>query len=206
MLTATSANKYLEHLVGKTAFSLPTLFLGLGTDRSTEVTYTGYARVASTGGNWAAAASRSIASSAGFTWGQRTDGGATQRARFALLYDASTAGNLNGFLPLVGTNVPKACSVARSGSVATISCPSHGYVVGDEVLVLGAVAPEYEGVFTVATVPDANTITVAVTGTPATPATFELATVRIVKLSPIDIGINSVPNVASGALTLTFPE
>lgn len=206
MFTQAFAHKILELLVGKTALSLPTIHLGLGSDRSTEITYTGYARVATSGANWAVAAARAIASAAGFTWPTRSDAGASVRARFVLMYDAASSGNLNAFVPLVGTNAPKPCTITRSGSTATVACTGHGYVVGDEVLILGANQSEYEGWFAVATVPDANSFTVTVSGTPATPATAELASIRVVKLSPIDVGQNSVPTVASGSLTMSLPE
>lgn len=205
-MTDACANRVLELLTGKTAFATPTTHLGLGTSKSSEVSYTGYARLATVGGNWAAAASRAISNSAGFTFGTRTDAGAVVKARYVLLYDALTSGNLNAFAPIVGTNVAKPCTITRSGSVATITCTGHGYAVNDEVDISGANQSEYEGNFVVASVPDANTFTVAVSGTPATPATAELASIRCVKLSPIDIGQNSQPNLAASALTGSFPE
>lgn len=205
-LTDACANRVLELLTGKTAFSTPSTHLALGTARTSEVSYTGYARLATVGANWAAAAARAIANSASFTFGTRTDAGASVRARFVLFFDALSGGNQNGYAAIVGTNTPKACSITRSGSTATVTCTAHGYAVNDEVVILGANQSEYEGHFTVATVPDANTFTVTVSGTPATPATAELASIRCVKLSPIDIGQNSQPNIAASALTLSLPE
>lgn len=62
-------------------------------------------------------------------------------------------------------------SITRTGAVATLTKTAHGRLVGDSIVVSGAVETEYNGTFTVATVPDADTLTYAVTGTPTTPAT-----------------------------------
>lgn len=62
-------------------------------------------------------------------------------------------------------------SITRSGAVATANRTAHGFVVGDRVRISGATEPEYNGTFTVATVPNANSFTYAVTGSPTSPAT-----------------------------------
>jgi hypothetical protein len=62
-------------------------------------------------------------------------------------------------------------SLTRAAAVATATKVAHGQAVGDWVDVQGAVEDEYNGIFQIATVPDADTFTYAVTGAPATPAT-----------------------------------
>ena len=62
-------------------------------------------------------------------------------------------------------------SITRSGAVATVTKTAHGYAIGDSIKISGATETEYNGTFTVATVPTADTFTYAVTGTPSTPAT-----------------------------------
>lgn len=65
----------------------------------------------------------------------------------------------------------KSATITRSGSVATATITGHGFLADQCILVSGANEAEYNGEQYVATVVDANTITFAVTGSPATPAT-----------------------------------
>lgn len=62
-------------------------------------------------------------------------------------------------------------SITRSGAVATVTLASHGLAVGDSIKISGATESEYNGTFTIATVPTSGTFTYAVSGSPATPAT-----------------------------------
>jgi len=63
-------------------------------------------------------------------------------------------------------------SLTRSGSVATVTTSlAHDLTVGINALVSGAVQIEYNGNFTVVSVPTSTSFTYTVTGTPATPAT-----------------------------------
>ena len=62
-------------------------------------------------------------------------------------------------------------SLTRSGSTATAAVKNHGIGVGFSIAVSGAVQTEYNGTFTVVSVPDVDTLTYTVSGTPATPAT-----------------------------------
>lgn len=62
-------------------------------------------------------------------------------------------------------------SITRSDLVATVNtATAHGLADGDPVTISGAGQPEYNGRFNV-TVVDADTFAIAVSGTPATPAT-----------------------------------
>ena len=62
--------------------------------------------------------------------------------------------------------------ITRVGSVATVSHTAHGLTAGQKVLISGlAIEVEYKGVKTITTVPDANSYTYTVSGTPTSPAT-----------------------------------
>lgn len=97
-------NKVLDHVVGKTAYTMPTvhvaLFTAAPTDAGggTEVTGGSYARVATTGATWAAASAGATSNAAAVnfptptaSWGTATHFG---------LYDAATVGNLLAWAPL----------------------------------------------------------------------------------------------------------
>lgn len=94
--------KVLEHVVGKTAFTMPTVYVGLSTadplDDGTglaEPAGGAYARVATTPATWNAAtvgAPSSIDNAAAITFPQATASWGTV-THFAL-FDAATAGNL----------------------------------------------------------------------------------------------------------------
>lgn len=62
-------------------------------------------------------------------------------------------------------------SITRSGSTATVEATGHGLSVGEWVFIAGANETEYNGLFQVATVADADHFTYTVSGTPSTPAT-----------------------------------
>lgn len=62
------------------------------------------------------------------------------------------------------------CTIARSGSTATVTLSSHKVLDGSTVIIRGAEQDEYNGLFTVTGV-TVNTFTYTVSGTPATPAT-----------------------------------
>ncbi len=94
---------------------------------------------------------------------------------FSLVISTATPGatvrySLNGATPAEADNTKSVTSVTRSGSAATATIAQHGYTNGDWVLIQGASAPEYNGVFVISGV-TANTFDYTVTGTPTTPAT-----------------------------------
>ena len=91
-------NKLLDHQLGKTAYTMPTAYVGLYTTTpsdaggGTEVTGGSYVRKSTAGADWNAAASGSTANANAITfitatgsWGTVTHFG---------IFDASTAGNL----------------------------------------------------------------------------------------------------------------
>jgi hypothetical protein len=91
-------NKLLDHMLGKTAYTMPTVYVGLYTAAptdaggGTEVSGGAYARVATTGATWNAASAGSSSNAAAVTfptasasWGTVTHFG---------LFDAASAGNM----------------------------------------------------------------------------------------------------------------
>ena len=100
-------NKVADHVVGKTAFTMPTIWVGLWTatlsDTSTgatagEVSGGSYARKAAVGSDWNAASGGSLTNAAILAFPQATASWGTV-THFALL-DASTAGNIIGWADL----------------------------------------------------------------------------------------------------------
>ena len=70
-------------------------------------------------------------------------------------------------------------SIAISGTTATVTCTTHGAVVGDTVRISGAATANYNGEFKVLSRADANTYTVQVFGSPAdNPSGTKLSRVR----------------------------
>jgi peptidoglycan/xylan/chitin deacetylase (PgdA/CDA1 family) len=71
------------------------------------------------------------------------------------------------------TAVAQSGSLTASGTTATFTCSNtadaHGLTVGKPVTISGADEAEYNGTFTVATVPNAYTFTYTMGGTPASP-------------------------------------
>jgi hypothetical protein len=89
--------KVLDHVNGKTSYTMPTTYLALFTANptdaggGTEAAYTGYGRVA-TSGLWNAASGTSVTNASAIPFGACTAGSSTVTG-FGL-YDASSAGNL----------------------------------------------------------------------------------------------------------------
>lgn len=113
-------NKILDHTTGKTAYTMPTVYVGLftaapsDTGGGTEVTGGSYARKATVGADWAAAASGSTSNAATITfvtatasWGTVTHFG---------LFDAASAGNLLRWAPVT---TPKAIGTGDVASFPT---------------------------------------------------------------------------------------
>jgi hypothetical protein len=114
------ANKVLDHIIGKTSFTMPTIYVGLykadptnaGT-QTAECVYTGYARVAAAGSVWVAAASRAINNTTTITFGAKTAGTDETVTHWAT-FDAATSGNMLSFGPMA------ASQLISNGSVPTI--------------------------------------------------------------------------------------
>ncbi len=98
-------NKVLDHLVGKTSFTMPTSYVALCTADPTDAgtgasmnelpNTLAYARVATVGGDWDAAAAGAIANATAVTFAAASGGDWTTVTHFALV-DSGThgAGNM----------------------------------------------------------------------------------------------------------------
>ena len=76
------------------------------------------------------------------------------------------------------TNIGKVTTLAFSAGTVTATCTGHGYSTSDKILHGGANQKDYNGVYTI-TVVDANSYTYTITGTPATPATGTIASIKV---------------------------
>lgn len=92
-------NKVLDHITGKTSFTMPTIYLAASTTNPldagsgiTEPTGMGYARVATTGATWNAAASGSVTNAAEITFA--TASGTWGTMAYGAGFDALTGGNM----------------------------------------------------------------------------------------------------------------
>ena len=126
------ANKLLEHQLGKTAYTMPAVYLALSSTTPalagtgvTEPSGGAYARVATTGATWGTAAAGSITNAAAITFPTATADWATAaNMTYGVLYDASTAGNCLGYGALtVAKNVLNGdtASIAIGGITITIA-------------------------------------------------------------------------------------
>jgi hypothetical protein len=92
-------NKVLDHVVGKTSFTMPTAYIGLSTADPTddasglaEPSGNGYARVTTSGSDWDAASGGATANATVLTFPEATGSWGTV-THFAL-FDAATSGNM----------------------------------------------------------------------------------------------------------------
>ena len=93
-------NKILDHVVGKTAYTMPTVWVGLsradplddasGLDEPSEH---GYARVETAGADWNAASGGATSNANAITFPQASGGSWGELTHFAL-FDAATGGNM----------------------------------------------------------------------------------------------------------------
>jgi len=102
--TTYCSNKVLEHIVGKTSFTMPSVWVALFTATpsdaggGTECTGGSYARKSTAGADWATAASSSIQNANAITFVTPTGSWGTA-THFALM-DAATVGNMLGWAAL----------------------------------------------------------------------------------------------------------
>ena len=82
-------------------------------------------------------------------------------------------------------------SITRSGSLATVTLPGHGYVTGQSVTITGATQAQYNGTFTV-TVIDANSFSYTVVEGPVSPAGG--GTAKVLSTTRTIEAYNSNPN------------
>lgn len=138
-LTTYAANKVLDHLHGKTAYTMPTNYLGLFTvaptdaGGGTEVSGGSYARKATAGADWNAAAANSASNANALAFAQATAnwGDVVAFGEF----DASAAGNLlwwDWLQPVTGAPHAQKPFTADTGDL--ITSPGHGYSAGDKVV------------------------------------------------------------------------
>lgn len=126
------SNKLLDHQVGKTAFTMPTVYVALSSTTPningtgvTEPSGGAYARVATTGATWNAAAAGTTSNALSITFPAATaDWSAGANQTHGILYDAPTSGNMLGFGALaVAKNVLNGdtASIAAGGLTVTLS-------------------------------------------------------------------------------------
>jgi hypothetical protein len=107
---------------------------------------------------------------------------------------SSAAASASGGAPTVMKIDAVISSITRSGTVATVTLPNHGFVTGNLVRVMGADQSEYNGDFIV-TVVDANTFTYTVAATAASPATGGLGLNKLGELYTAGIPITTTTTV-----------
>lgn len=126
------ANKLIDHQLGKTSFTMPTVYVGLSSTTPaldgtgiTEPSGGSYARVTTSGATWNAAASGSTTNAAAITFPTASaDWVSGANLTYGILYDAPTAGNVLGYGALtVAKSVLNGdtASIAINGLTVTIS-------------------------------------------------------------------------------------
>lgn len=118
-----ASDKLIDHLTGKTAFTMPTLYVGLSsttpTTSGTNITEPSggsYARVATTGSTWNAASAGSTTNALAITFPTATaDWLSGAVLTDMVLFDAATGGNFMGYGVMV---VSKAILSGDNASLA----------------------------------------------------------------------------------------
>jgi hypothetical protein len=109
-LTTYLGNRLLDHAVGKTSYTMPTVWIALFTTApgiggtGTEATYTGYARKSTTGTDFSAASALASTNAVDIVFATKS-GGADQTVTHWATYDASTAGNMLEFGTLTASRL-----------------------------------------------------------------------------------------------------
>ena len=99
------ANKLLDHQVGKTSYSMPTVYVGLSSTTPTlaggnitEPSGGSYARVQTSGSTWNAANAGAIDNAQAITFPQASaDWVSGSNLTYGVLYDAASNGNVLGY-------------------------------------------------------------------------------------------------------------
>ena len=100
-------NAVLNHIVGKTAFTMPTAYVALFTAApsdsggGTEVTGNNYARKSTAAADWTTASGGAISNANAITFA--TPSGSWGTVTHFALFDASTAGNMLAWAPLTAS-------------------------------------------------------------------------------------------------------
>ena len=93
---------------------------------------------------------------------------------------------------LVNGVTPRSCTITRTGSVANVALTGHGFASYQNVTIAGANQPEYNGQFPILAIVDANNFTIAVSGSPVTPATGTIT--AGLQAAGWTVAIEDVPN------------
>lgn len=93
--------------------------------------------------------------------------------------DANSLGLINGARVGLWAYTGTTVTITRSGSTATVSHSTHGYITGQKVCILGANQGEYNGIKTITYI-DANSYSYTVSGTPTTPATGTIKSHKVI--------------------------
>lgn len=123
-------NKVIDHMTGKTTFTKPTAYVGLYTAApsdsggGTEVSGNNYARVATAGADWNAAASGSTSNANAITF--PTASGSWGTVTHFALFDAATTGNMLAWAAL-GTS-----KAVGNGDTAAFAGGTPGQLVYTE--------------------------------------------------------------------------
>ena len=120
-------NKVLDHILGKTSFTMPTVYVGLSTadpdeDASglAEPVGNGYARVATSGSTWNAASGGTSSNAANIDFADATGSWGTI-THFAL-FDALTSGNMIAYAELTSPEAITSGKIVRfSAGSLTVS-------------------------------------------------------------------------------------
>lgn len=185
--------------------SLHTADPGSGTQATSEVAYTGYARVsvARTSGGWTVTAN-SVSPAANIDFGQRTDNGAAQ-----VVTHWSTGVTGGGATKIFDRGVIGAIAGPMTGATSdTITIPGHTLIVDDRVAfyaTAGSTLPTgiTEGtVYWVKTVAT-DTVTISTTQGGATLDITASGDGIAYKISPITVNQNSIPRLTTAtAITI----
>lgn len=204
------ARKILDHSTGKTDIgALPVVYLGFYTTApsdaggGTEVSGGSYARLATTGANWNAAAGSapsSVSNAQVLTWAAATASWGSTPLVAIGAFDAPTSGDLLwwdylGNFPWL----PFTCTAASPG---VLTVPAHGFANGDTVVVsaeyggtLPTTAGSWAGLLSVANA-TTDSFTLGVTTTASGSGSLR-------KVLAVSINTPQAPSFAAGTLTLT---
>ncbi|WP_406699232.1 hypothetical protein V5E97_10180 [Singulisphaera sp. Ch08] len=94
-------------------------------------------------------------------------------------------------------------AVTRSGTTATATATSHGFSIGDWVLIQGSNLPNYNGPFQVVTVADANTFTYTMEADPGASSAGTVTAQKGLAASIWGNGTTVDGNLTVGALATT---
>jgi hypothetical protein len=120
-------NKLLDHGLGKAAFTLPTVYVGLSTTTPneggtgyTEPVGNNYSRVATVAADWGSSSGGSISNANSITFPTTT--GSWGTVTYFLLFDAATSGNLLQYGVL---NTPRAVAATNTPVFSSGSLTSN---------------------------------------------------------------------------------